>query len=82
MYNYKIMEYVGGGVDYNSGPYTVQFNIGVTSVTFNVSIIDDSIFEGNDSFYLDINLPSLPRNIIIGDYGQTFVTIIDDDGKL
>ena len=68
-------------MDYNSGPYNVQFNVGVTRVSFNVSIIDDITFEGNESFYLDINLSSLPRSVIISDFGQTIVTIIDDDGK-
>ena len=75
------MKYVGGGVDYNSGPYTVQFDAGVMRASFNVSINNDIIFEGNETFYLDINLPSLPRSVTVSDPGQTTVVIVDDDGK-
>ena len=75
------MEYVGGGVDYNSGPYNVQFDAGVTSASFNVSINTDIMFEDNETFYLDINLHSLPRSVTVSDPGQTTVIIVDDDGK-
>ena len=75
------MEYVGGGVDYISGPYTVQFNAGVTEVPFNVALNDDSSKENNETFTLSINLSSLPNVINIGDHVQTTVTILNDDGK-
>ena len=75
------MECVGGGVDYNSGPYSGHFDVGVTRASFNVSINTDIIFEDNETFYLDINLPSLPRSVTVSDPGQTTVIIADDDGK-
>ena len=75
------MEYVGGGVDYNSGPYIVQFNVGVTSVPFNVSINNDDILEGNEIFNLNINKSSLPNSITIGDHGQSTVTVVANDSK-
>ena len=75
------MEYVGGGADYNSGPYFVQFNAGVTKVSFNVSITNDNILEGNETFNLLINASSLPTRISVGDPGQSTVNISASDGE-
>ena len=75
------MEYVGEGVDYNSGPYSVQFNVGVTRVSFNVSINNDNILEEDEIFNLNINSSSLTNRITIGDHSQTTVTILDNDGE-
>ena len=75
------MEYVGGGVDYNSGPYNVQFDVRVTRVSFNITLKDDSTKEDNETFTLSINSSSLPSSIILGDHNQTTVTIRNDDGK-
>ena len=84
MYNYRIiiiMEYVGGGVDYNSGPYTVQFDVGVTNVSFTVPVINDNILETDETFHLSISTLSLPNNVTVGGQGQTTVTILANDGK-
>ena len=70
-----------GGVDYNSGPYTVIFPAGDTNVTLNISIIDDEISEGNEYFNLTIDSSSLPSKIGINDAAQVVVTIVDDEGK-
>ena len=75
------MEYVGGGVDYNSGPYNVQFNAGVTRVSFNVSINNDNILEEDETFNLNVNSISLTNRITIGDPSQTTVTILDNDSE-
>ena len=75
------MEYVGGGVDYDSGPYIVQFDVGVTRVSFNISLNDDNIMEGNELFNLSINTQSQYSSVTVGDYGQTTVTILPNDRK-
>ena len=75
------MEYVGGGVDYNSGPYTVQFDAGVTRVPFTVQILNDNILEYSETFSFDFNAQSLPSGVTVGDHGQTTVTILDNDSK-
>ena len=75
------MEYVGGGVDYNSGPYTVQFNIGVTSVPFSVLIINDDLLEGIETFELSVNQSALPASVTSVDPDQTTVIIVANDGK-
>ena len=75
------MEYVGGGVDYNSGPYNVQFDVGVTSVLMTVSIHNDNISEDNESFALSTNTSSLPSRVTLSDPSETMVTILANDGK-
>ena len=84
MYDYRIiiiMEYLGGGVDYNSGPYSVQFDAGVTRVSFDVMINNDNIFEDNETIYFNITSSSLPTGVAIGNYGQSTVTILENDSK-
>ena len=59
----------GGGVDYDSGPYTVTFTAGQISVPFDIPINDDSILEGDESFTLTVS-------------NATFLlTIIDNESK-
>ena len=75
------MEYVGGGVDYNSGPYSVQFDAGIIHVSFTVLIINDNILETNERFNLNINGSTLPDSVTVGDLGQATVTIVANDSK-
>ena len=67
--------------DYISGPYTVTFPAGVTSATFDVPIVGDSVLEGNENFTLVINDSSLPSHIIRGSPRNVAVNIVDDDSK-
>ena len=68
-------------MDFIPGPYIVQFDVGVTTARFNVSINDDNILESNETFNLGINMSSLPSGIVVGNPGQSTVTILDNDGK-
>ena len=77
-----MLNITGGGIDYDSGPYTVIVPAGVTSVSFDVPISDDNIFKSNGTFILTINSSSLPSDVIVGNPGQAIVTIVDDDRKL
>ena len=54
----------------------------MTSVPFNVSIIDDTVVEEKVKFTLHINSSSLPTDFTVGDPDQATVTIVDDDSKL
>ena len=76
------MKYVEGGVDYNSGPYTVQFNAGVAKRSFNVMINNDNILENDETFNLNINTSSLPSGVSVGTTDQATVTILANDGEL
>ena len=67
----------GGGVDYNSGPYNVTFTAGVSSVSFNVTINNDSVLEYNETFNLTIINGSLPENYTLGEIYLAKVTILN-----
>ena len=71
----------GGGVDYNSGPYSVTFPAGQTRGSFYVPINDDNIMEKNEDFTLTIMSGTLPNSVSRDGAGQATVTIIDNDGK-
>ena len=43
------------GEDYNSGKFTVEFNVGITHAPFSVAIKEDESFERNENFTLSIN---------------------------
>ena len=77
--NYPLYYFIGE--DYKSTSYAVVILAGVTSVSFDISITNDTIFEGNESFNLSINPDFLLNNVSIGDYGEATVEIIDDDGN-
>ena len=69
--------YIGSGLDYNSGRYDITFNVGIDNVSFHIPIIDDHIFEQDELFIL--GLCSLPNNVIVGNFSQATVTIVNDD---
>ena len=73
--------YIIEGEDYEVGPYSVIIPAGMASVFFNISIINDEIYEGNETFNLVVNVTSLPLNVTIGDPNQATITIFNDDGK-
>ena len=50
----------------------------MTSVSLNISIIDDDILENNENFYLTID-ESL-SSITAGSTDRAIVNILDDDG--
>ena len=72
---------VTGGVDYDSGPYTVTFPAEVTSVPFDVTINDDNIMEDDEDFMLIINSSTLPEGVTHGDPNNATVTVTNDDCK-
>ena len=78
-YNLSIVYIIGDGQDYNSGQYNITFVVGVSSVSFDISIIDDEILEHNESF--NLGLCSLPDNVIVGNVSQATVTIMNDESK-
>ena len=73
--------YTGHDVDYGSGPYTVTFPAGETSIQFDIMINDDNIVEGSETFNLVIQRNSLPSRVTRNNPGQATVTILDDDSK-
>jgi len=73
----------GGGVDYDSGPYTVTFPAGVISVPFDVTINNDNIMESSEDFNLTIVQRTLPTGVKRSNHrSSSTVTIHDNDRKL
>ena len=68
-------------MDYTSGPYSVTFFAGVTSVPLNIPINDDNIFEDVEFFFITIN-SSLPTSVMFGYPYEALVVIVDNDRKL
>lgn len=54
----------------------------MTNVSFNISIANDEVYEGNETIDLVINVTSLPLNVTVGENNQATVIILNDDGKL
>ena len=71
----------GGGVDYDSGPYTVTFLAGVISASVSVPIKNDSILEDDEDFMVTIMTGPLPVGVTRGIPGRTTVNILDNDRK-
>ena len=69
----------GGGVDYNSGPYNITFPIGSTIASFDITIIDDNVFEFDEMF--SISITSITNGHIVGTPAVATVTIIDTTSK-
>jgi len=71
----------GGGVDYNSGPYSVTFLANQTSFSFNIPINNDQILEEDEDFTLTIDPSSLPSRCTVSVPSNTTVIIMDNDRK-
>ena len=72
----------GESVDYDSGPYSITFPAGVTSVTFDIPVTDDNISEANETFKLAISSSSLPATVTCAEPCNATVTIADNDGMV
>ena len=70
-----------GNEDYTGGLYTVTIPAGVTSVPFDVPIINDAILEGNEKFNLIIVPRSLPERVTRSSPGRAKVIVVDDDSS-
>ena len=53
----------------------------MTIASFNFSVTNDSIFEGNEDVEIEIVSASLPNEVVVSDPDQATITIVDDDGK-
>ena len=69
-----------GSMDYIFEPHLLRL-IHEREVLINVSVINDDILEGNETFILTISQDSLSNNrdinVTVGRYAQATVTIVD-----
>ena len=59
----------------------MKFNPIMTRSLVNISIMEDNMLEGNESFDLFVNSSSLHSKITITSPDQVTVTIVDNDCK-
>ena len=61
----------------------MSFPAGVNEVIFTVPIHDEGRFEPDETFYIDLEIPSAAANrgVIKGDVASATVTILNDDGE-
>ena len=72
---------ITGGVDYINRPLSVLIPAGEITASFRIlTIIDDFIFEANESFTLTIDSSSLPSRVSVQPDSRAIVTIVDNDG--
>ena len=69
--------------DYRGNRYEVTFPVGSQSVTFDIPIINDTVFEGPEFFNLSIVIPQEAADIGVepGVPIDAFVDITDDDSE-
>ena len=72
-----------GGFDYAAvGPFTLVFEPGITQITFEVPLVNDTVFEITESLNATLSFPdgiASPRVSIAQETTQ--ITILDDDGE-
>ena len=75
------MYYVG--TDFNSTMQTVKLSAGSNISSVNISVKDDNIVEGNETFNMHLAIPSsLGPGITTGTITSAIATIIDTSSEL
>jgi hypothetical protein len=69
----------GAGVDYETTSGTLNFAIGEVSKTFNVTICDDLVAEGNETVNLSLDTAT-GTGVTLGSPDTAVLTINDDEG--
>ena len=71
------------GTDFNSTMQTVKLSAGSNISSVNISVKDDNIVEGNETFSMRLAIPSsLGPGIITGTITSATATIIDTSSEL
>ena len=72
------------GDDYQLVDLQLEFLPGQERVEFNVTIVDNNMIEGEESFLLilSISVDITSKGVQLGPYAEATVTITDNDGEL
>ena len=70
----------GNKVDFNSTTQNVIIAAGTNSSTVNITVIDDDIVEGDETFTMNLNVPVSP-GILAGATTMATAMIIDTSSK-
>ena len=69
------------GDDFNSATQTATIIAGSNSSRVNITVVDDDIVEGDETFTINLNVP-VSLGIMAGDITMATVTIIDTSSRL
>ena len=64
------------------GPQTYTIDASNSVFAINIPLINDNIFEINETFQARLNFPGQPPERVRMDTDSTHATILDDDSKL
>ena len=76
-----MMSIITGRCDYEPGPYNVPIPTGVTTFTYNFSILDDDVYEIDEEFTLEIHSSPHGQVRINQRMDTTTITIKDDEER-
>jgi subtilisin family serine protease len=75
--NYATSNGTAGAGDYSASSGTLSFGPGVTSRSFSVAILDDAVYEGNETVNLALSSPT--GGATLGAPATAVLTIVDND---
>ena len=74
---------IGSDIDFNSTSQSIIITGGSNNITVNVPVTNDSIVEGDETFIMNLTVPSsFGSGVRTGDITRPIVTIIDTSRKL
>ena len=74
---------VGNDIDFDSAPQTITITAGTNSSTIQITVTNDNIIEGNETFIMSLTVPtSLGPGITTGAITSATATIIDTSSKI
>ena len=77
-----MLNLVGSGVDFDSGPFMVNFEIGQREAAFNITVVNDKLPENEDeTFYLTIIATDFPTSLTRKSPNISTIMILEDDGE-
>ena len=77
------MHTVGNNIDFDSASQNVTIIAGTNSSTLNITVINDNIVEENETFNMNLTVPSsLGPGITTGHITTATATIISTNSKL
>ena len=72
--------FLGNKIDFNSTTQNIIITAGTNSSTVNITVIDDDIVEGDETFTINLNVPVSP-GILAGAITMATAVIIDTSSK-
>ena len=76
-----LFHYATGDCDYRDGPYNISIPVGVTTFNYNLPILNDDVYEINETFKVEIASSNHSQIKISQSHNRADVTIINDEER-